>query len=360
MFNVIISNPKNLPTFATNEQTSKIVVEKQSGRVLFSENASVKRPMASTTKILTAITIIENCNLDDYVTVTAESVGVEGSSIYLKLGEKMKVIDLLYGLMLHSGNDAASALAIHSSKTIECFATLMNETAKKIGAVDSHFTNPHGLNDEEHYTTAKDLALITVYALKNETFAKIVRTKRITVENSEGEKRYFVNKNKMLSGFDGADGVKTGFTKVAGRCLVSSATRENMQLICVVLGCPPMFEESKQLLDDCFSKYKNYTLLKNGESVGELSVLNKLADQRFTFQVAPKEDFRYPLTESEFAEVKKEISFINCKKINNIDPVGEIRLSLENDLIYSQKLFIIDEIKELDFFSALKIVLKYW
>ena len=225
------------------------VIEASTGRLLYEKSKDLKLPMASTTKICTAITVIENCdNIEKTVTVPDKAVGVEGSSIYLQKSEKVKIIDLLYGLMLQSGNDCAEALAITVGGSIEHFAAMMNETAAKAGATNSNFVTPHGLHDDNHYTTAYDLALISAYAFKNPVFEQIVSTKKhIMPWEGRNYPRVIVNKNKILSTYEGGDGVKTGFTKKAGRCLVSSATRDGMRIIAVVLNCGPMFEDCASL-----------------------------------------------------------------------------------------------------------------
>lgn len=211
------------------------------------KDADKELPMASTTKILTAIIIIENCDLSETAQVPKESELVGGSSVYLKCGDQLPVIDLLYGMMLRSGNDCAVALSLHHSKTMKDFVQVMNEKANRIGAEHSHFCNPHGMPDPEHYTTARDLAFITAYALQNETFREIVSCR-------DYANRGWKNKNKLLSTCEGAIGVKTGFTKVAGRCLVSAACRNNKTVICVVLNSPNMYERTKQLIDEAFLK----------------------------------------------------------------------------------------------------------
>ena len=216
----------NIIGVKAHQQSAEIVMELNTNRVVYSNNANAKKFMASTTKILTAITIIENCNLNDVVSIKKESVGIEGSSIYLKKDEKLTVRELLYGLMLRSGNDCAHALAIHCSNSINNFASLMNHTARKIGATSSNFVNPHGLHDDNHYTTAYDLALISCYAMKNDIFREIVSTKSIRISGATKDTpRLLINKNKMLKEFSGSTGIKTGYTKKAGRCLVSSCKR---------------------------------------------------------------------------------------------------------------------------------------
>jgi D-alanyl-D-alanine carboxypeptidase (penicillin-binding protein 5/6) len=236
---------------ASADGKSEIVEELSTGTTLFEKNSNKQLPMASTTKIMTALIIIEDCDLDEEIVVPDEAVGIEGSSIYLKKDEKISIKDLVYGLMLRSGNDCANTLAIHHSGNIKNFVIKMNEKAKEIGANDTNFTNPSGLPDENHYTTAKDLCLIARTAMQNETFRKVVATK-----NYNGKYRSFVNKNKLLNSVDGADGIKTGYTITAGRCLVSSATRNGMTVICVVLNCPDMYERSKEMINNSFNQFE--------------------------------------------------------------------------------------------------------
>lgn len=243
---------------AYNKTSSIVLMNGETGEILFEERADVKMEIASTTKILTALCVIENYDVFAISSIPATAVGVEGSSIYLRKGDRWRVLDLLYGLMLRSGNDAAAALAVLTSGSIPSFAHLMNETARKIGALSSHFVNPHGLHDDAHYSTARDMALITSYALKCPIFAAICKTKTHTYsyENAEGEriKGVFYNKNKLLYSFEGATGVKTGYTKHSGRCLVSSAEREGKKLICVVLNVYDTYGVTKSLFEKYFSE----------------------------------------------------------------------------------------------------------
>lgn len=244
----------NAGGFSTGAQ-SAIVINQGTCRVFYEKNADVRLPIASTTKILTAITVIENTeDLNKTVTVPDAAVGVEGSSIYLAHGEQLRVIDLLYGLMLQSGNDCAAALAIITSGSIPEFARLMNETAKKAGAVNSNFVNPHGLHDDKHKCSARDLAFISSYAMSSEIFRTIVATKvyRDCPYAGREYNRVIKSKNKILNMLEGGNGLKTGYTKVAGRCLVASATRDGATVISVVLNCGPMFEESCDLINNAF------------------------------------------------------------------------------------------------------------
>ncbi len=232
------------------------LVDGDSGELVYVKNGDKKMYPASTTKICTAITVLEHwTNLDLPVAIPDKAVGVEGSSLYLMHGEMLSVRDLLYGLMLQSGNDCATALAIIVGDSVDGFVKLMNETAERAGASNTHFANPHGLHDPDHYTTAKDLCAISYYAMKNETFRDIVSTKRHkTTYKDHDYGRNFPNKNKILFNYDGGNGIKTGFTKAAGRCLVSSATRDGKTYICTVLNCGNMFEECMRLMDMAFER----------------------------------------------------------------------------------------------------------
>ncbi|MBD5132324.1 MAG: D-alanyl-D-alanine carboxypeptidase [Clostridiales bacterium] len=235
---------------------SMALVDGDTGELIYSKNCDAKRYPASTTKICTAITVLENHTmLDIPMPIPDEAVGVEGSSLYLQKGEMLTVRDLLYGLMLQSGNDCAVALALIVGGSVDGFVTMMNETAKKAGANNTHFVTPNGLHDDEHYTTARDLCAISYYAMQNETFRDIVATKHYTTPyHNHDYDRHFPNKNKILFNYEGGNGIKTGFTKKSGRCLVSSATRNGKTYICTVLDCYDMFEECMRLMDCAFAR----------------------------------------------------------------------------------------------------------
>ncbi len=251
---------------------SAVVIDGESGRILYEKNAKDKRGMASTTKIMTAIVALEKGNPKDIVKVSSHASGVEGSSMYLKAGEKITIENLVYGLMLVSGNDSATAIAEHIAGNEKKFAVLMNEKAKEIGARDTHFTNPHGLADDEHYTTAQDLARITAYGLKNQTFAQIVSTKSKTIEREGMGATTLVNHNKLLKTYEGCVGVKTGFTKATGRCLVSSTKRNGMTLICVTLNAGDDWNDHKSLCDWVFKNYQA-CLYKRGGTLADTLVV---------------------------------------------------------------------------------------
>lgn len=257
--------------FHTSAQGA-VVMEQGSRRVLFEKDAHKQLPMASTTKIVTALTVLNNCpNLDEVVEIPAEACGIEGSSIYLRAGEHLTICELLYGLMLRSGNDCAVALALKVGKSIEGFAELMNRTAEALGCAESNFVTPHGLHDNDHYTSAFDLAKITCAAMDNAQFRQIVSTKSVKISNEGMEyDRLLVNKNKLLTSFEGADGVKTGYTKKAGRCFVGSATRNGMNVVVVVLNCGPMFEETASMLEAAFATYELQTVIPQNKLCGAI------------------------------------------------------------------------------------------
>ena len=300
---------------------AECVIEVTSKRILSQCNAQTPLPNASTTKILTAILIIDDCRLDESIEIPAQAAGTQGSSIYLKAGERYTVEELLYGLMLRSGNDAAVTLALHHSGSIEAFAQAMNEKAAMLGATDSHFVNPHGLPDKRHKTTARDLALIAAYAMGNEIFRTIVSTQYYAA-------RGWYNKNKMLSSYEGANGIKTGFTTDAGRCLVTSAERGGMTLICVVLGAPQMYERTAQLLDKAFTEFTMTELI-------DFALLPA--------NVGVRERFSYPLKEDEYAKITSDIQLSDPLPQKRGAIAGCVKIFLANNLIFSQNLYIMEE-----------------
>lgn len=234
------------------------IYDRLSGRCIYGKDENKQTAMASTTKIMTAIIVVENCKLEDIVTITAKAAGTGGSTLGINKDDKITVNDLLYGLMLRSGNDAAVALAIHTAGSVEEFANMMNQKAKQLNLKNTHFVTPHGLDNEEHYTTAYELAKITDYALKNKTIAKIVATKSTTIYINEMP-RQINNTNELLGNVEGVYGVKTGFTNNAGRCLVTSVKRGDMDLIVVVLGADTRKDRAKdsmKLIEYAFKKYR--------------------------------------------------------------------------------------------------------
>lgn len=241
---------------AAQTSSSYIVMYQPGRQVLSGSGQDARLPMASTTKIVTAIVTLENSKPEDVVTIPKEAVGIEGSSVYLREGERFTVEELLHALMLQSGNDAAAALALYVGKNMDNFVKMMNDYAASLHLENTHFCNPHGLHDDMHYTSAYDLACLTCAAMDNASFAKIVATKKFDVPATEYRSaRTWYNKNKMLTMYPGACGVKTGYTTKSGRCLVSSAVRDGMPLVCVVLNHYGMWQDSMDYMDAAFAKY---------------------------------------------------------------------------------------------------------
>ena len=268
-----------------------IVLDGETGRVLYEKDAGSRSLIASTTKIMTALVVCEQCNVLDRVKIPKEAVGIEGSSMYLKEGEVLTVQELLYGLMLHSGNDAATALAIYCGGTVEGFAQMMNDKAHRLGLTGTHFENPHGLDSPDHYSTARDLAVLTAYAMKNPIFAKTVSTRSVRVGQ-----RTLTNHNKLLWRVDGAEGVKTGYTKAAGRILVSSAIRDGRRLICVTINDGDDWNDHASLLEQGFSRYTVKTVVEEGEVLGSVTVLSGRQER---VELNAAEEFRFSLAEDE-------------------------------------------------------------
>ena len=337
---------------------SACVIEKESGRILFAKNENEKLPMASLTKIITAIVVIENTkDLNEIISIPKNATKIEGSSIYLKEGEKLSILDLLYGLMLSSGNDCAVALAIKTGGSVENFMKMANEFCQKIGATNTNLVTPNGLHDDNHYTTALDLAKISAYAMQNEIFREIVQTKSIRIIREDGIYPVIIkNKNKLLKEMDEATGIKTGYTKKAGRCFVGSAKRNNMEVICVLINCGPMFQECEALLNFALD---NYSLENIIEPHSTMQIKAVGGDKEFVNSSSNK-GFSYPLTLSEKSNLNIDINVpqsLNAP-LKKGQHVGEIKIYLKNNLIFSEKIYTIEEVKANDYISKLKSILE--
>lgn len=339
-----ISNFSHSESFCLNGECG-ILIEANSGRVLYEHNAHKKQPMASTTKIMTALVALENGNLDEIVTIDKDSVGIEGSSIYLYEGEKITLEDLLYGLMLKSGNDASIAIANHIGGDVNKFVNLMNKNAKQIGANNTSFVNPHGLDDEAHYSTAYDLAIITKEAFKIEMFKKIVNTQKWVANRSNNN--YFYNKNKTLWQYDGGNGVKTGYTKRSGRCLVASANKNDVQLIAVVLNDGDWFNDCYKLFDLGFNNFFQKTIFKQGQFIDKVKVIGGNKEE---ITAVTKNKFVFPLKKNEEDKIKVFYNLppkLNAP-INKGDKIGEISVYLDGKLICSEKLISKENVNKLN------------
>lgn len=332
---------------------SAILVEAATGKVLYAKNADEQRYPASTTKIMTLITALEQNRLDDTVIASSRAVQTEGSSLELTEGEPQKMLDLLYGIMLISGNDATVAVAEHLAGSVENFAHQMTAKAHQIGAVHSQFMNTSGLPDPNHFTTARDLAIITAYGYRNPIFKQIVSTKeKIIPWQGRTYSRDLFNENKLLWNYAGANGVKTGYTEIAGPCLVSAAERDGIQLIAVVLNSDAMWEDSKALLDYGFANLSRQTFYRNGDTIANLPVLEGKNDD---VGVTVVRDAVYASAQQ---DEKKFTTVVDMPKrlwapIASGQKVGELKVFYENRQIDTIDLITEQKVEKKSFFGTL-------
>ena len=294
----VLETSANIQDVPVINSTSAILYDRTSKRILYGKDIYRELPNASTTKILTAIVAYENGNLNDVVTISKNAINVGGSKIKFRVGDKISLNDLLIGLLMRSGNDSAIAIAEHIGGNVEDFCEMMNEKAFELGAKNTHFTSPHGLDDEEHYSCAYDLAIIADYALNIPVIANIVSKKTASIKINDYYKE-LANTNEMLSYYPGADGVKTGYTGDAGRCLVTSATKDNWQLISVVLGCSTKKQrtiESTQLLNYGF---QNYELIDVFELIPQEVKIHIDKSKRGNYYIPVSGKYLYPMKKDE-------------------------------------------------------------
>ena len=335
-----------------------MLMDARTHKVLYAKTAHEKLPMASTTKIMTAILAIEAGNLDALVTVPQEAYGVEGSSMYLRLGEQISMRDLLYGLMLISGNDAAVAIAVHVGGSVEGFAALMNAKAASLGAHNTHFVTPNGLPDPDHYTTAYDLALIACYAMQNETFREIVGT--TYYQTTTGEiARTVKNKNKILWEYEGGNGVKTGYTMAAGKCLVFAAEREGMQLVGVVLNCPDMFPSAKRLLDYGFETYQQETLVAADERIARVRVTG---GKKNALEVAAKNDIIILVKDGDSTTVRTVVNLAGPVEapVEKGDVLGTLEVWEDGRVLAETELVAAETVESSAYLDYLERLFKRW
>ena len=337
---------------------ASILIEAQTGRVLYEQNAHEVLPMASTTKVMTALLALEKGNLSDPVTASENAFGVPGTSIYLSLGETLSLEEMLYGLMLASGNDAAVAIAEHIGGTVEEFCRMMTERAGEIGCENTLFSTPHGLPSANHYTTAHDLALITREAMKNPIFREIVSTQRASIPWQDHDyDRVLTNKNKLLSSYPGAMGVKTGYTKAAGRCLVFAAKRDGMALIGVVLNCPDWFNEAAALLDKGFENWQMVTLLSQGEAVRRIPVENGVQE---TVALIAAQDVAAPVKMDSWPDIRIDLPASVPAGIEKGQEIGSISLVDGGEIIATVPLCAAESVEEAVFRHRLTRLLESW
>ena len=337
-----------------------VVIEGNSGDVLYSKNENLELPMASTTKIVTAIVAIENSSdLDEKFVVSEKAIGIEGTSIYLKSGEKLSLRELLYGLILASGNDCAIAIAEHIAG-LDNFVVLMNEFASNLGLKHTNFKNPHGLDEDGHYTSAYDLSIMTAYALKNPIFREIVSTERMVIEKNDlYQARYLKHKNRLLFTDENCIGVKTGFTDNAGRCLVNAHEENGLQIISVVLNCQPMFEECDRLTKLAMSEYlmKEFILPYNFVSNVEIDKSPKTEIGIITIA-----GFKKPILKSE--ENEYEVKYILPDRlvapIELNQGVGSVQVLYKGDVIYQGELITIEDAQNNDMKYLFDNIIDKW
>ncbi len=361
---VTASNVSELPK--TNSRRY-IVYDRISKSMIIGKNEDVKSAMASTTKIMTTIVILEKADLNEKVTVSAKAGGTGGSRLGLKRGDKASVRDLLYGLMLRSGNDAAVALAEHVGGSVKGFAELMNEKAIELGLTNTHFVTPHGLDDANHYTTALELAKLTDYAMDNETFAKIVGTKSTTIYINN-QSRQINNTNELLGVLNGVVGVKTGFTNNAGRCLVTETKRNNMDIITIVLGADTKKDRTKDsvnLIEYTFSKYKMYNLEE--QIIEEFNKWKNINEKRILITKGKQSNPKLALGAIEKAIIpicdddKIEYS-INAlteveAPVEQWNVMGTLTVKLNGEILENIDIVNINEVQKRDWKDYFKIVL---
>ena len=321
--------------------------------LIYSKNAECVLPMASTTKIMTALVALESMRLDEVVEVHENAVATEGSSAYLTVGETLPMKDLIYALMLQSANDAAEAIAYAVAGGIDEFASLMNDKAKSLGLLATNFANPHGLDSDGHYTTAADLAKLATYAMKNAAFREIVSTERYVTENG----RVFVNHNKLLKLYDGAVGVKTGYTKTSGRCLVSAAERDGIVAVAVTLNAPDDWNDHIKLLDYCFSNYEMVTLAEIGQFSVDIPCISgdqatvRCSNNEALEMCLPMDSLVSTTIEADRyfpAPIKKDDALATAKFYSEGELIASIPLYAEHEVnLKNGKLSLIDRILKL-------------
>lgn len=300
---------------------STVLLDGTTGRVLYADHENSRSLIASTTKIMTGILVAEECDLKAEYAIPREATGIEGSSMHLKTGEIVTVEELLYGMMLHSGNDAAVALAMYCSGSVEAFAEKMNRKADELGLSGTNYKNPHGLDEKEHYSTAMDLARLTAYAMNNSVFREVVSTKSATF----GE-RTLTNHNKLLWQYEGAVGVKTGYTMAAGRILVSAAEREGRRLIAVTIDDRNDWSDHAMLFDYGFSFYDLQTLAKAGQIMGEVCVIGGAEDR---VQAVIAEDLVCCLSEDDAAELLVHLPMFVYAPVLAGEQAGSVRVTID-------------------------------
>jgi len=349
---------ETIDTQAGMSAKAACLIELHSGRVLYALNADAPLPMASTTKVMTALLALEKAQLSEPVTCGDASYGVPGTSIYLGVGEILTMEEMLQGLMLSSGNDAATAIAEHIGGSVQGFADLMNARALELGATNTHFVNPHGLPNGEHYTSARDLARIACQAMKLPDFRRIVSTQRASIPwEGRDYNRQLRNKNRLLGEYPGATGIKTGYTRAAGRCLVFGAQRNGLEIVGVVLGCPNWFDAAEDLMDAAFAEFSQVKLLDAGESVRFIPVSSGLLDGVDAVLQAP---LSAPMRQDESPVLEIDLPATLDAPIQADQPIGALRLVADGQVLDERFLYPDRDVPTLTFWNQLVRVLRMW
>ncbi|MEG0740693.1 MAG: D-alanyl-D-alanine carboxypeptidase family protein [Clostridia bacterium] len=335
-----------------------VLMERNTGMVLLKHNEAEPLPMASTTKVMTALMALERGSLDDVVTVGRNAYGVPGTSIYLSLGERITLRDLLYGLMLASGNDAAVTIAEHIGGDTDTFCRMMTERAQTLGCEQTVFRSPNGLPTEGHHTTAYDLALIAREAMTHATFREIVSTRRACIPwEGRSYDRILNNKNRLLWEYEGATGIKTGYTKAAGRCLVFGARRDGLEVIGVVLNCGDWFNEAKRLMDLGFERYEYFDALAKGETVRVLPVSEGTQEAVYICAGAA---LGAPVPRGQIPSLEYTMPDVLVAGLQVGDEVGEARVVLEGKTLSSVPLVLTESLGVRDYAFELEHLFHLW
>ncbi len=335
-----------------------VLIEQQTGTVMYAQNETAPLPMASTTKVMTALLTLEYGRLDEVVTTGRNAFGVPGTSIYLALGEKLTLEQMLYGLMLASGNDAAVAIAEYIGGSVDAFCKKMTERAAELGCRDTVFMTPHGLPNKVHHTTAYDLALIAREAMKYPLFRKIVSTQRATIPwEGRTYSRILNNKNRLLSTYEGATGIKTGYTKAAGRCLVFGAERDGLEVVGVVLSCPNWFDEAAKVMDYGFANYRYVLMLADGEQVRSLPVAG---GEEKEVSVVLHGDLAAPVQGEEWPQMEFDLPDSLAAGFSKGDVVGAARLSINGRVLVEQPLVAANGVAPRTFRTGIGRILDRW
>ena len=345
-----------------------VIYDRISKTIIWGKDEKIRSAMASTTKIMTATIVIENANLNDEVTISSKAGGTGGSRLGLKSGDKITVNDLLYGLMLRSGNDAAVALAEHVGGSVEKFAEIMNKKAEELKLTNTHFVTPHGLDNSEHYTTAYELAKLTDYAMQNEKFANIVGTKTTTIYINN-QARQITNTNELLGVLNGVVGVKTGFTNNAGRCLVTETKRNDMDIITVVLGADTKkfrTKDSIKLIEYTFSNYEMVNVqekiieeFKNWKNINEKRINVIQGEKKYlNLSLGEIKVHTIPIKKDEIDNIQYEINTITSIEapVEQWQKIGNIVVKMNNNIIEEVEIINLERIERknwLDYFEYL-------